>query len=73
MKLKLIYERQSVGQSVLVPVAHLGPVTNFSPSLKFSFDSYGFVISSRPLWREDGSVIYCTIASGICQISNFLL
>jgi hypothetical protein len=33
--LKLIYDRQSVGQSVLVSGAHLGPVTNFSFSLKF--------------------------------------
>jgi hypothetical protein len=29
LKLKLIYDRQSVGQSVLVSGAHLGPVTNF--------------------------------------------
>jgi hypothetical protein len=36
-----------------------GPVINFSFSLKFSLDSCGFVILLRPLWREDGSVIYC--------------
>jgi hypothetical protein len=30
LKLKLIYDRQSVGQPVLVSGAHLGPVTNFS-------------------------------------------
>jgi hypothetical protein len=35
IKMKLIYDRQSVGQSVLVSGAHLGPVTNFSFSLKF--------------------------------------
>jgi hypothetical protein len=35
----------------------LGPFTNFYFSLKFSLDS--FVILRRPLWREDGSVIYC--------------
>jgi hypothetical protein len=44
LKLKLIYDRQSVGQSVLVSGAHLGPVTNFYFSLKFPLDSCGFVI-----------------------------
>jgi hypothetical protein len=44
LKLKLIYDRQSVGQSVLVSGAHLEPVNNFSLSLKFSLDSRGFVI-----------------------------
>jgi hypothetical protein len=39
----LIYDRQSVGQSVLVSGTHLGPATNFSFSLKFSLDSCGFV------------------------------
>jgi hypothetical protein len=34
LKLKLIYDLQSVGQSVLVSGAHLGPVTNFYFSLK---------------------------------------
>jgi hypothetical protein len=43
-KLKLIYDRQSVGQSVLVSGAHLGPATNFSFTLKFPSDSCGFVI-----------------------------
>jgi hypothetical protein len=42
--LKLIYDRQSVGQSVLVPGTHLGPATNFSFSLKFPSDSCVFVI-----------------------------
>jgi hypothetical protein len=46
-----------VGQSVLVSGAHLGPVTNFSFSLKFPLDSCCFIIL-YPLWREDGSVIY---------------
>jgi hypothetical protein len=36
----------------------LGLATNFSFSLKFIWDSCGFVLL-RPLWREDGSVIYC--------------
>jgi hypothetical protein len=44
LQLQLIYDRQSVGQSVLVSGAHLGPVTNFSFSLKFPLDSCGFVI-----------------------------
>jgi hypothetical protein len=37
LKLQLIYDRQSVGQSVLVSGAHLGPVTNFSVLLEISF------------------------------------
>jgi hypothetical protein len=44
LQLQLIYDRQSVGQSVLVSGAHLGPVTNFSFTLKFLLDSYEFVI-----------------------------
>jgi hypothetical protein len=44
MKLKLIYDRQSVGQSVLASGAHLGPLTNFSFSLKFLSDVCVFVI-----------------------------
>jgi hypothetical protein len=43
LKLKLIYDRQSVGQSVLVSGAHLGPVTNISFSAKFPSDSCMFV------------------------------
>jgi hypothetical protein len=39
LQLQLIYDQQSVGQSVLVSGAHLGPVTNFSFSLKFPSDS----------------------------------
>jgi hypothetical protein len=42
LELKLIYDRQSVGQSVLVSGTHLGPATNFSFSLKFSSHSCGF-------------------------------
>jgi hypothetical protein len=44
LKLKLIYDRQSVGQFVLVSGADLGPVTNFSFFLKFRLDSCVFVI-----------------------------
>jgi hypothetical protein len=48
-KLKLNYDRQSVGQPVLVSGTHLGTATNFSLSLKFSLDSSRFVILWRPL------------------------
>jgi hypothetical protein len=44
LKLKLIYNEQSAGQSVLVSGAHLGAVTNFSFTLKFPSDSCVFVI-----------------------------
>jgi hypothetical protein len=44
----------SVGQSVLVSSPHLGPMTRF---LLLS-DSREFVDVGRPLWREDGSVVY---------------
>jgi hypothetical protein len=57
LKLKLIYDRQPVGLSVLVSGAHLGPATNFSFSLKFPSDSCGFISLWRPFWREDWSVI----------------
>jgi hypothetical protein len=68
--LKLIYDRQSIGQSVLVSGAHLEPVTNFSFSLKFPLGSCGFVFCSGLSDEEDGSVVYCSIASGPCQISR---
>jgi hypothetical protein len=43
-KSKSHYDRQSVGQSVLVSGAHLGPATNFSISLRFSFRQLRFVM-----------------------------
>jgi hypothetical protein len=43
-KLKSHYDRQSIGQSVLVLGAHLGPATNFSFSLRFSYRQLLFVI-----------------------------
>jgi hypothetical protein len=43
-KKKLIYDRQSVVQSVLVSGTHLGPVTNLSFAMKFPVDCCGFVI-----------------------------
>jgi hypothetical protein len=60
--------RQSVGQSVSLWGTHLGPATNFSPF--FCINNCGFLDVERPLWREDRSVIYCTIASGPCQSSH---
>jgi hypothetical protein len=61
-KSKLYYGRRSVGQSVLVSGRHLGPATNFFPSL--FIDSHGFVDVGRPLWREVGSVVLrCRCAS----------
>jgi hypothetical protein len=70
LKLKLNYDLQSVGQSVLVSGTHLGPATNFSFSLEFPSDSCWFIIFWRPLSREGGFVICCTIASGPCQSSH---
>jgi hypothetical protein len=43
-KSKSHYDRQPVGQSVLVSGAHLGPATNFTFALKISSDSCEFVI-----------------------------
>jgi hypothetical protein len=43
-KLKLYYDRESVGQSVSVSGTHLGPATNISFYLKFDLDSCGCVI-----------------------------
>jgi hypothetical protein len=44
IELKLNYDRQSIGQSVLVSGAHLGPAIDFPFCLKFSLYSCGFVI-----------------------------
>jgi hypothetical protein len=53
-KSKLCYDRQSVGQSVLVTNTHLGLT---SRSLLLS-DSCGFVDVGRSLWQENGSAVY---------------
>jgi hypothetical protein len=69
LKWKLIYDRQSASPSrCRAPVRD--PRPTFSFSLKPPPDSCGPVTLQRPLWREDGSVIYCAIASGPCQSSN---
>jgi hypothetical protein len=54
MKLKLIYDRQSVGQSFLVPGSHLESISRFLLSLwRLRVSWYG-----HSPWRQDGSVIY---------------
>jgi hypothetical protein len=55
LKLKLIYDRHSVGQSALVSGAHLGPLTNFSFAMKFSVDSCDAEESRPPLWSSGQS------------------
>jgi hypothetical protein len=51
---KLYYDWRSVGQSVFVSSPRLGPKTRF---LLLS-NSFEIVDVGRPLWREDGSVVY---------------
>jgi hypothetical protein len=53
-KLKLIYDRQSVSQSVLVSGSHLEPMTRFF----YLSDNCRFLDVGHPHWQEDGSVIY---------------
>jgi hypothetical protein len=62
--------RQSVDQYVWVSGLPLGSLTRFYLALLLSFDRYVVLLSMRPLWRENGSVIYCTIASGPCQSNH---
>jgi hypothetical protein len=50
----LCYDRRSVDQYVLVSNTHLGPKNRFW----LLSDICGFVNIRRPLWREDGSVVY---------------
>jgi hypothetical protein len=53
LNFKLNFDRQSVGQSVLVAGAHLGPATNSSFCLKFSLDSWRVCcFLAPPLTRE---------------------
>jgi hypothetical protein len=55
---KLCYDRQSVGQCVLVSGTHLGPMTNFSHSLfNYFLDSFGFVMWVPSLTRSQ----VCTV------------
>jgi hypothetical protein len=55
LKLKLIYDRQSVGQTgLLLSGSRLQPTTRFF----FLPSKCGFLDVGHPLWRENGSVIY---------------
>jgi hypothetical protein len=63
-KSQLSYDWQSVGQSVLVSGHRLEPAINFSISQKLSSDSCVSCNMGCPLWREDGSVITRTRATG---------
>jgi hypothetical protein len=54
LKLKLIYDRRSAGQSVFVLGSQLEPKTRFL----FSLWRLRFLNVGHPLWREDGSLIY---------------
>jgi hypothetical protein len=59
-KSKLYYDRQSVGQSVLVSGTLMRPAT-----------SYGCVGVGRPLWREVGSVVFsCSSRSPVQLFSG---
>jgi hypothetical protein len=55
-QVKLYYDRQSVGQSVLVSGAPFEPATNFSSCLELFLDNYWFNYA-RLLWWEVGSVV----------------
>jgi hypothetical protein len=46
LKLKLNYDRRSVGQSVLVSGAHLRPATNFLSPLNFLYTVAGLLFCS---------------------------
>jgi hypothetical protein len=64
---KLHYDRQSVGQSVMVSGAHLGPATNFSFSLKFLLGSYCcyFVAPSLTRGRVCNLLLLLVLASAV--------
>jgi hypothetical protein len=63
-KSKLHYDRQSVGQSILVLGTHRDPRPNFPISFLLFLDSCGFD-GGRPFWREDGYVICMNVISGL--------
>jgi hypothetical protein len=71
-KSKSHYERQSVGQSVLVSGAHLGPATNFSFSLSFTFRQLAvwyFVASSLTRGRVCNLLLLLVLASAVPLVS----
>jgi hypothetical protein len=71
IKNKIFRERYNVcfqlpAISILVWGSHLEPMTRFVSFLSQLRASWW----GLPLWLEDGSVIYCRIASGPCQSSH---
>jgi hypothetical protein len=77
LKVKVIWNRLSLGKSVLLSGTHLGPATNFFPLFNCFIDSCRFVYLGRPIWREVGSVVFsCCWASpaeafsGLCPSEN---
>jgi hypothetical protein len=54
VKVKVMLRPRSVGPIYLSVKPHLGPMTRFL----LLPDNFGFVDVGRPLWREDGSVVY---------------
>jgi hypothetical protein len=77
LKLKLICDRQSVGQSVSVSGDHLGPLTNFPFSLKFPSDICTFVILRTGLQFTVellvGLARAVTLASKSCRTHDHIL
>jgi hypothetical protein len=65
LKLKLCFDRRSVGQSVLVSSTHLGLTTR----ILLLADSCGFVDMGFSLWRENGSDVYNCCWSSPAQSS----
>jgi hypothetical protein len=66
MKLKLNYDRQSVGQSVLVSGTHLGPATNFFFLLEIFFGQLRvcyFVSPSLTRGRVCNLLLFLVLAS----------
>jgi hypothetical protein len=62
LKIKVIYDQPSIGQSALVSSIHLRLRTRFVLLL----DSCGCVDVGRPLWGQDGSVVYnCCWSSSV--------
>jgi hypothetical protein len=67
-KLKLYYDRRSVGQAVLVSSTHLGPATNFYPS----FFKYFLTVPDLMTWgspSDEKSSLYFSVSVGNRQRS----
>jgi hypothetical protein len=69
-KVKVIL-RPTVSRPVYLGVRHSSGTSDQIFLSFFCIDKWGFRAVGCPLWREDGSVIYCTIASGPCQRNHF--